>query len=320
MARFAVRRLVSMLLVMFAVSVLTFLIFNVIPAGDPAVRMAGKIPTETQVEAIRQEWGFDEPVYVQYWTMMKKLFTGDTVSYFTQLNVVDEIVKGVPRTFSLAIGAAILSLAFGILLGVYGARHAGRWSDRAITLLAVLGLSMPVFWLGALMNHYLGFELGIFPNGGYVEFSESPTQWFWHLMLPWVALSFLFVGFYSRVLRSDILETQGEDFVRTARAKGLTEKQVMNRHVLRNSLVPIITLWGLDFGFILGGGAILTEAVFNLQGVGQYAAESIEQLDQPVIMAVTLFGAFFIVLLNAVVDIIYAALDPRVRLEDAQAP
>ncbi|MBM3667257.1 MAG: ABC transporter permease [Actinobacteria bacterium] len=320
MLRFAVRRLISAVLVLFAVSVLTFLIFNVIPAGDPAVRMAGKVPTKPQVEAIREEWGFDDPIYVQYGTMMKKLFTGDTVSYFTQLNVVDEIIKGAPRTFALAIGAAVLSLLFGVILGVYGARHAGQWSDRAITLLAVLGLSLPVFWLGALMNHYLGFELGIFPNGGYVEFGESPTGWFWHLMLPWIALSFLFVGFYSRVLRSDILETENEDFVRTARAKGLTEKQVMNRHVLRNSLVPIITLWGLDFGFILGGGAILTEAVFNLQGVGQYAAESIEQLDQPVIMAVTLFGAFFIVLLNAVVDIVYAALDPRIRLEDARAP
>jgi peptide/nickel transport system permease protein len=320
MARFAVRRLFSMLLVMFAVSVLTFLIFNVIPAGDPAVRMAGKIPTETQVAAIREEWGFNDPIYVQYWTMMSKLFSGDVISYFTQLNVVDEIVKGIPRTFALAIGAAIIWMAFGVMLGVYSAKRAGRVSDRLLTVFAVIGISMPVFWLGALMNHYLGYELGIFPNGGYVEFSESPTQWLWHLILPWVALSFLFIGFYSRVLRSDILETQNEDFVRTAHAKGLSEKQVMNRHVLRNSLIPIVTLWGLDFAFVLGGGAILTESVFNLQGVGQYAADAIGQLDQPVIMAVTLFGAFFIVLLNAIVDIVYAGLDPRIRLEDAQAP
>jgi peptide/nickel transport system permease protein len=320
MARFAVRRLFSMLLVMFAVSVLTFLIFNVIPAGDPAVRMAGKIPTETQVAAIREEWGFNDPIYVQYWTMMSKLFSGDVISYFTQLNVVDEIVKGIPRTFALAIGAAIIWMAFGVMLGVYSAKRAGRVSDRLLTVFAVIGISMPVFWLGALMSHYLGYELGIFPNGGYVEFSESPTQWLWHLILPWVALSFLFIGFYSRVLRSDILETQNEDFVRTAHAKGLSEKQVMNRHVLRNSLIPIVTLWGLDFAFVLGGGAILTESVFNLQGVGQYAADAIGQLDQPVIMAVTLFGAFFIVLLNAIVDIVYAGLDPRIRLEDAQAP
>jgi peptide/nickel transport system permease protein len=319
MARFAVRRLASMLFVMLAVSILVFLIFNVLPNGDPAERMAGKIPTETNIEAIRQEWGFDEPIYVQYWTTMKKLFTGDMVSYFTQLNVVEEIWKGVPRTFALAIGAALLWMIFAIALGVYSAMRAGAFSDRLLTVLSLIGISMPVFWIGALLSYYLGFKAGIFPNGGYVEFLDSPTQWLWHLILPWVALSILFIGFYSRVLRSDIMETMNEDFVRTARAKGLSERRVLLKHVLRNSLIPIVTLWGLDFGFVIGGGAILTETVFNLQGVGQYAAEAIDQLDQPPIMAVTMFGAFFIVLFNAVVDIAYAALDPRIRLEGGRA-
>ncbi|HEX6228497.1 MAG TPA: ABC transporter permease [Solirubrobacterales bacterium] len=315
MTRFVVRRLISMAFVLFAVSVLVFLIFNVLPSGDPAVRMAGKIPTETQVEAIREEWGFDEPLYVQYATMMKKLFTGDMVSYLNQLNVAEEIWKGLPRTLALAVGAGIIWMAFAIALGVYSALRAGRISDHLLNVLALIGISMPVFWLGALLGHYLGTEAGIFPSSGYVEFLDSPTQWLWHLILPWFALSFLFIGFYSRVLRSDILETMGEDYVRTARAKGLTERRVMLRHVLRNSLVPIVTLWGLDFGAVIGGGAILTETVFNLQGVGQYAAESIDQLDLPPIMAVTMFGAFFIVVFNAIVDIAYAALDPRVRLE-----
>ena len=316
MWRFVARRLFSMLLVLFAVSVLVFVIYNVIPAGDPAVRMAGKIPTETQIEAIRKEWGFDEPLYVQYATMMKKLFTGDTVSYFTQQNVVEEIWKGLPRTLSLAVGAAIIWMAFAIALGTYSALRAGQLSDRLLTVLALIGISMPVFWLGAMLNHYLGYELGIFPNGGYVEFSEDPLQWFWHLVLPWFCLSILFIGFYSRVLRSDILETMGEDYVRTARAKGLSERRVLLRHVLRNSLIPIVTLWGLDFGAVIGGSAILTEYVFDLQGVGQYAADSIGQLDLPPIMAVTMFGAFFIVVFNTIVDIAYAALDPRIRLED----
>lgn len=315
MSRFVIRRLVSMLFVMFAVSVLVFVIFNVLPNGDPAERMAGKQPTETQIEAIRQEWGFDEPVYVQYWTTMKKLFTGDMVSYFTQLNVVDEIIRGAPRTFALAIGAALLWMAVAIALGLYSALRAGALSDRLLTVLALIGISMPVFWIGALMNYYLGFKWGIFPNGGYVEFFESPWQWFYHLILPWTALSILFIGFYSRVLRSDVMETMNEDFVRTARAKGLSERRILLKHVLRNSLIPIVTLWGLDFGFVLGGGAILTETVFNLQGVGQYAAESISQLDQPPVLAVTMFGAFFIVFFNAAVDIAYAALDPRIRLE-----
>jgi peptide/nickel transport system permease protein len=317
--RFVVRRLASMVFVLFAVSVLVFLIFNVLPNGDPAVRMAGKQPTETQIEAIREDWGFDEPIWVQYATTMRKLFTGDMVSYFTQLSVTEEIWKGLPRTLSLAIGAALIWMAFGVGLGLFSAMRAGRVSDRLLTLLALVGISMPVFWIGALMNHYLGFELGLFPNGGYVPLTEDPLDWLYHLILPWTALSILFIGVYSRVLRNNILDTVNEDFVRTARAKGLSERTVLLKHVLRNSLIPITTLWGLDFAVVIGGGAILTETVFSLQGVGQYAADAIGQLDQPPILAVTMFGAFFVVFFNAIVDIAYAALDPRIRLEGAEA-
>ena len=321
MARFAIRRLGSMVLVLFAVSVLTFLIFNVIPNGDPAVRMAGKQPTQTQIEAIRAEWGFDKPIYVQYAKTMQNMFSGNMISYFNQLNVVEEIWKGVPRTFALAIGAAILWMVFAVGLGLWSAMRAGGISDTLLNVFALVGISMPVFWLGALMNQYLGFELSnilgfeLFPNGGYVEFSESPFGWFHHLLLPWIALSVLFIGFYSRVLRANILETMDEDYVRTARAKGLSERRVLVRHVLRNSMISVVTLWGLDFAVVVGGGAILTETVFNLQGVGQYAADAIGQLDQPPIMAVTMFGAFFVVFFNTLIDIVYAALDPRIRLE-----
>jgi peptide/nickel transport system permease protein len=315
MARFIVRRLVQMVLVMFAVSVLVFLIFNVIPNGDPAVRMAGRQPTETQIEAIRKEWGFDENIVVQYATTMKKVFTGDLQSYFTQLPVGEEIRKGLPRTLALAIGAAILWMLVAVAFGLYSAVKAGKFADRFLTIIALIGISMPVFWIGALMNYYLGFKLGWFPNGGYVEFTEDPFDWFYHLILPWTALAILFIGFYSRVLRSNVLDTINEDYVRTARAKGLSERQIMVRHVLRNSMIPIVTLWGLDFAAVLGGGAILTETVFDLQGVGQYAAESIGQLDVPPVLAVTLFAAFFIVAMNAVVDILYAYLDPRIRLQ-----
>jgi peptide/nickel transport system permease protein len=315
MARFIVRRLVQMVLVMFAVSVLVFLIFNVIPNGDPAVRMAGRQPTETQIEAIRKEWGFDQNIVVQYATTMKKVFTGDLQSYFTQLPVGEEIRKGLPRTLALAIGAAILWMLVAVAFGLYSAVKAGKFADRFLTIIALIGISMPVFWIGALMNYYLGFKLGWFPNGGYVEFTEDPFDWFYHLILPWTALAILFIGFYSRVLRSNVLDTINEDYVRTARAKGLSERQIMLRHVLRNSMIPIVTLWGLDFGAVLGGGAILTETVFDLQGVGQYAAESIGQLDVPPVLAVTLFAAFFIVAMNAVVDILYAYLDPRIRLQ-----
>ena len=315
MARFVVRRLLQMVLVMFAVSVLTFLIFNVIPNGDPAVRMAGRQPTETQIEAIRKEWGFDENIVVQYLTTMRKVFTGDLQSYFTQLPVGEEILKGLPRTLSLAVGAALLWMFVAVCFGLYSAVRAGKFADRFLTIIALIGISMPVFWIGALMNYYLGFKWGLFPNGGYVEFTEDPIDWFYHLILPWTALAILFIGFYSRLLRSNVLDTINEDYVRTARAKGLSERQIMVRHVLRNSLIPIVTLWGLDFGAVLGGGAILTETVFDLQGVGQYAADSIGQLDVPPVLAVTIFAAFFIVLLNAIVDIVYEYLDPRIRLQ-----
>jgi|SRR5829696_4604258 len=314
MARFIVRRLLSMLVVLFLISILTFLIFNVIPGGDPAIRMAGRQPDPGQLERIREEWGFNEPVYVQYLKTMGQVFSGDLVSYSTQQNVIDEIGRRLGRTFALAIGAAVMWMVFATALGLFTAIRAGRVSDRLLTVLALVGVSMPVFWVGALMNYYLGFKAGIFPNGGYVPITDDPVDWFYHLIMPWTALSLLFIGVYSRILRSNVLDTMHEDYVRTARAKGLSERRVLIKHVLRNSLIPIITLWGLDFGAVLGGGAILTETVFDLQGVGQYAAESVDQLDVPPVLAVTLFAAFFIVLLNTAVDIIYAVLDPRIRL------
>jgi peptide/nickel transport system permease protein len=313
-ARFVVRRVVQMLIVMFAVSVLTFMIFNVLPGGDPALRMAGRNPDPSQLKRIREDWGFNEPVYVQYFKTMGQVFSGDLISYSTQQNVWQELKGRIPRTFALAIGAAIMWMVFATALGLYTAIKAGKFADRFLTILALIGISMPVFWIGALMNYYLGFKLGWFPNGGYVPFLDDPLQWFYHLLMPWTALSLLFIGVYSRILRSNVLDTINEDYVRTARAKGLPERRVLINHVLRNSLVPVVTLWGLDFGAVVGGGAILTETVFELQGVGQYAAESIGLLDVPPVLFITIFGAFFIVLLNTVVDVLYAALDPRVRL------
>ena len=206
-------------------------------------------------------------------------------------------------------------MVVAIALGLYSAVRAGRFADRGLTVLALIGISMPVFWIGALMNHYLGFKLGLFPNGGYVELTEDPIDWAYHLIMPWTALAILFIGFYSRVSRSNVLDTINEDDVRTARAKGISERRVLVLHVLRNSLLPVITLWGLDFGAVVGGGAILTETVFDLQGVGQFAADSIGQLDVPPVLAITMFGAFFIVILNAIVDVLYAVLDPRIRLQ-----
>lgn len=318
MLRFTVRRLLNMIFVLWAVSVLTFLIFMVMPGGgdeQAALRIAGRNANEAQIQTVKKQWGLDDPFYVQYADMMKKVFNGDLISYVNQQNVRDEIVRGIPATASLVIGAGLIWLFFGILFGVLSAVYAGRFTDRALNVLALIGISLPVFWVGLVLLYYLTDRVQLFPPGGYTKLGEDPVDWAYHLILPWFALSILFIGFYSRVLRSNILDIENEDYVRTAKAKGLSERRVLIRHTLRNALIPIVTLFGLDFGAALGGGAILTESVFGLQGVGQYASDSIGRLDLPPIMGVVLFGAFFIVLLNAIVDIMYAFLDPRIRLQ-----
>ena len=314
MARFLVRRLVSVIVVLFAITVLTFAIFQVIPNGDPALRLAGRLATPQTVKDVRKQWGFDKPVYVQYAKTMQKIADGSVISYTQQVNVISEIKRDLPATISLAVGAGVIWLFFGIVFGLLSAIRAGRLLDRALTVLSLIGVSTPVFFLGAIMLYYLGYKLDLFPLGGYVKLTKDPWGWFTHLLMPWFALSVLFIGVYSRVLRAQVLDTMNEDFVQAARAKGLSERQVLIRHVLRNSLIPIISLFGLDFAAVVGGGAILTESVFGLQGVGQYAADSIARLDVPPIMVIVMLGAGAVVVLSAVVDIVYAILDPRIRL------
>ncbi|UTI66335.1 ABC transporter permease [Paraconexibacter antarcticus] len=314
MGRFVVNRLASVVAVLFAISVLTFLIFQAIPNGDPALRLAGRLATPQQVQDVREQWGFDKPIYEQYGKTMKLILTGKVTSYTQQLNVLDEVRADAPATISLVTGAAVIWLGFGIVFGLLSAISAGRWLDRFLTVLALVGVSTPVFLLGAVMLYYLGYKWHLFPLGGYVKLTDDPWGWFTHLIMPWTALSVLFIGVYSRVLRSTVLDTLGEDYVRAARAKGLTERRVLVKHVLRNSMIPIISLFGLDFAAAIGGGAILTESVFNLHGIGQYAAESISRLDVPPILVITMLGAFAVVILSAVVDVVYALLDPRIRL------
>jgi peptide/nickel transport system permease protein len=325
MFAFIVRRLLGMIAVLFAVSFIVFGIFILIPGGDPAERMAGKNPTPENVVNIRKKWGFDRPFYIQYVRMMQKAATGllpgrhgqyDVLrSFQNQTDVGAQIKRGIPITMSLAVGAAVIWMFFGILVGVFAAVTAGRTSDRLITTLALVGISLPVFWLGIVVRYFLAEKPAhpLFPDGGYYPFTKDPIQWAHHLILPWCVLAVIFIGFYGRVLRSNMLDSMHEDYVRTARAKGLPPRQVLQRHVLRNSLIPIVTLFGLDFAAVLGGAAILTETVFELHGVGWYAAQSVGDLDLPPIMGVTLYGAFFIVLFSAVVDVVYAFLDPRIR-------
>jgi len=314
MARFVTRRLAGMVVVLFVVSLVTFAIFNVIPNSDPAQRLAGKNADATLVKSIEEEWGFDESLPVQYWETMKKIFTGELINYGDSVNVDEKIVEGIPATLSLCIGAAAIWLFFGILFGYLSALKPGGWLDRLLTVVSVGGISLPSFLLATIFLYFLTFKLELFPSSGYVPLTEDPGQWAYHLILPWFTLAILNIGFYSRVLRSNMLDVMKEDYVRTARAKGLNERRVMVRHVLRNSLIPVVTLFGLDFAAVVGGGAIIIESIFSLNGVGQYAAESIVNLELPPIMAITMFGAFFVVFFSAAVDIFYAYLDPRIRL------
>ncbi len=316
MGAFLVRRLVGMILVLIAVSFIVYLIFIVIPGGDPAQRIAGKVATQANIAAIRQKLGLTQPFIVQWYDLVKQLFTAKLVSYYDGTNVVNQIRQGLPATFSLSIGAGIIWLFFGILVGTISAVSAGRLADRMITALALIGISLPVAWLGLILRYFFAGEGGAVswvPDGGYVPLTQDPFQWFYHLLLPWFTLAVLFIGFYGRVLRSNILDTINEDFVRTAKAKGLSTRRILVKHVLRASLIPIVTLFGLDFAAVLGGGAIITETVYSLQGVGWYAAQSVQTQDLPPLMGVTLYGAAFIVVFSVLVDLFYAYLDPRIR-------
>ena len=314
MLRFVVRRTLAAAGVLIAISILTFLMFEKIPNGNPALRLAGRTASPEDIASVERAYGFDKPIWVQYARTMKQIFTGKIESYTQHLTVMSQIKRGLPATVSLALGASVIWLLLGIVLGLVSALKAGKFTDTGLTVLSFFGISTPTFVFGAVALYLLAFKVHIFPNGGYVGITANPLQWLWHMLLPWLSLSIVYIGIYSRVLRSNLLDTLGEDYVRTARAKGLSRRRVLIRHVLRTSLIPIVSLWGLDFAGTVGGGAILVEDVFNLNGVGQYAAQSIQALDVPPILVITLFGAVIVVVISALIDVAYAALDPRIRL------
>jgi peptide/nickel transport system permease protein len=321
MTAFVIRRLIGLVIVLFAITVLTFLIFFATPGVDPARQLAGRNPDQATVAAIRHEFGLDRPLPVRYALMMKRLFISrDLVSYGNQaLEVVPAITSAAPVTFSLVIGAAVLWVFFSILLGLLAVVFRGTILDPLLMILALIGISMPVFWLGEMLNLITQdrlhdtFLFSWVPPLGYTPLTQNPGQWFLHLIIPWITLSVLYIGFYARVLRANLLEIQNEDYVRTARAKGLSPRRVLVKHMLRTSLITFVSLFGLDFGVLVGGGALLTEVVFGLPGVGRLTYNSLVALDLPVIMATVIYGAFFITIMSALVDILYARLDPRIR-------
>jgi peptide/nickel transport system permease protein len=321
MLTFIVRRLAWTVLVLFVISVITFFIFFKTPGVDPARALAGRNPNAQTLAEIRAQFGLNRPLPVQYLLMMKQLFvTRSLVSYSNQgLLVVPELAAAAPATLSLVFGAAVIWVVVAIVMGVAAALLRGTWLDPVLMILALIGISAPVFWVGTLANYitqgalHNSFLFRWVPPLGYTPFTQSPSQWFLGLLIPWITLSILYIGLYARVLRGSLLEVQNEDFVRTARAKGLRESRVVVRHTLRNSMITFVSLFGLDFGALVAGGALLTEVVFSIHGIGYLTWQAFQSLDLPTIMATVVFGAFFIVLANALVDVAYAWLDPRVR-------
>jgi peptide/nickel transport system permease protein len=321
MAAFAIRRTLHCVAVLFAITVLVFLIFFETPGVDPARQMAGRNPSPEAIAQIKHQFGLDRPLPVRYALLMKHLvISRDLVSYATHTKVLPEVLSAAPVTFSLVIGAAVIWVVLSILTGVAAAVLKGTIFDPILMIFALIGISMPVFWLGEVANlitqsrFHDTFLFHWVPPLGYTPLTENPIQWFEHMIIPWIVLSVLYVGFYARVLRANLLEVENEDFIRTARAKGISERRVLLRHTLRTSMITFVSLFGLDFGVLVGGGALLTEVVFGLPGVGLLTYQSLQGLDLPVIMTTVVYAAFFITLASAVVDLLYAWLDPRVRL------
>ncbi|HET7244433.1 MAG TPA: ABC transporter permease [Streptosporangiaceae bacterium] len=334
MIAFIIRRLIAAVFLLVIVSMVTYAIFFLLPklGGQTnyglATQYVGRNPTRSAVLQMEKQLGLDKPVYLQYWTYLRTLVAGGHYttgtgsaycpppcfgySFKNQQPVWPMMVSDIPVTVSLAFGAAILWLFFGITVGVISALRRGTLFDRFSMGLALAGVSLPIFFTGLISLELFSYKWPIFPNVTFVPLTQNPLLWARNLVLPWVTLAFLYAALYARLTRAGMLETMSEDFIRTARAKGLPERTVIVKHGLRAALTPIITIFGMDLGALLGG-AILTEYTFSLHGLGLFTIEAINDQDFPEIMGVVLLAAFFIVIANLVVDILYAVVDPRVR-------
>jgi peptide/nickel transport system permease protein len=315
---FVIRRLLWALLLLLVVSFVTFLIFTKLPSTDPVLLRAGRNPTPGVIAAIRENLGLDKPFFVQYWLYLKPLVTHFDFgnSYLQNLPVRQLIFDRMPATISLAIGAAVIWLAIGIPIGILSGVRQGSLLERGFMGLALVGISAPVYWLGLVSIYLFSSEIGKFPifnaTGSYVNPWTNIGTWFSSLLLPWIVLSISFAAIYARFMRSNLIDVLDEDYIRTARAKGLKERRVILRHGVRSAVTPIVTIFGLDLGILLGG-AILTESVFNIPGIGRVAFDAIQKGDLPIVQGTVLIGALAIIVFNLIVDVLYAYIDPRVR-------
>jgi peptide/nickel transport system permease protein len=321
MIPFIIRRLLWMVVLLLVISFLTYVIFYTLPAADPAALRAGRQPSPELLKSIRESLGLDKPWYVQYWKYLERLvFHFDFgYSYQNNVSVKSQIFDRLPATGALAVGAAVVWLLIGIPVGIISAIKRGTWMDRIAMGGALVAISAPVYWLGLVSLYLFSKDLGViqifegqgaYPTSGNIF--TDPCQVIPALIMPWFVLAASFAAIYARFLRGNLLETMSEDYIRTARAKGLRERVVVFKHGVRSAITPIVTILGLDLGILLGG-AILTETVFNIPGVGRLAFDAIQKSDLPTVQGTVIMGAFFIIILNLIVDVVYAFLDPRVR-------
>ncbi|MGH3099185.1 MAG: ABC transporter permease [Streptosporangiales bacterium] len=328
MGYYVVRRIVAMFLTLIALSILVFLLFAALPV-NPAALTCGKSCTPEVIHANEVRLGYDKPLYVQYGTFVKGVFAGRTYgsgtatfecpapclgySFARGENVTHLIAKRLPVTATEAVGACVLWLGVGVVVGVVAALRRGRWQDRVSMSGALIGYSFPTFFIGLVLLYLVVFKLRIMAYPSYTPFSDDPVAWFKSFILPWATLAAVFAAFYARLTRNQMLDTLGEDYIRTARAKGLKRGKVIFKHALRASLTPIVTATGVDLGQLLGG-VVITETIFALPGLGKLALQSVTSADLPVITAVVLVAASFIIVANLVVDLLYGLIDPRVRV------
>lgn len=285
-----------------------------IPNVDPEYWLGGaeKGTDATRARAIEQ-YGLDDPLPVQYTRLMDSILSGDVACFYGCGNLRAAFLEALPVTLSLVIGAALIAVVTGVALAMVCVRHKGRWQDRLITTAATAAYWVPSLVLASLLWGFLTYRWQVFPQGGYVPLTEDPLQWAWHLLLPWTAAALPFAGAYVQFVRASLLQTADQDWVRTARAKGLSEKRVIRRHVLRNGLIPPVNLWGLDFSHAFGGFALYVEVIFDLPGIGRLTAQTMGGLDLPPIVALTVYLTIVVVLVSAIVDVVIAWLDPRIR-------
>ena len=322
MFQYLIRRLLWAAVLLVGVTLITYVLFFLLPA-DPARLAAGKSATAEDVTRVAHQLGLDRPVHEQYALFLKRLVVDHSLgrSYANRRDVNDMIGQAVPVTAALVMGGAILWMLIALPIGVISALKPRSLIDRATMIFILIGISAPVVWIGLLLQYFVGFKWGLTPNAGYCDvFSPpdgatcgGPADWTYHMILPWVTFAVLFAASYARMIRANVMDTLGEDYVRTARAKGAPESVVIRRHVLRNALLPVVTMLGLDIGVALGG-AIFTEAIFNLPGLGRLALNSVLSLDLPTMQGVVVFATLAIIVFNLIVDIVYAYIDPRIRL------